>query len=169
MPNYVFVCAVAALVVFLVLRLIRSRTLREKYAALWLVVGFSTIVLVLFPGLLEWATALFGFTVPSNLLFLVGMLLLAAVALQLCREVSVMEDETRVLAEESAIQKALIADLQDRVSGLEGVRDTGAGTHGPSAGRTDPAISRAHPVSDGEMAGTGLVSRGRGNDRPAAS
>ncbi len=119
MPNKIFVLAVAVVIVLLVFRLLRSRALREKYAALWILVGLGTVVLAAFPGLLNHATTLLGFTVPSNLLFVISTLLLLAVSLQLSHEISVLEDETRVLAEESAIHRLTIARLHARVEALE--------------------------------------------------
>ena len=119
MPSKIFVLVVALLIVVLVFRLLRSRTLREKYAVLWIVVGVGTVLLALFPGLLARATALVGFAVPSNLVFAIATLLLLAVTLQLSREISVLEDETRVLAEESAIHRLTISRLHERVGDLE--------------------------------------------------
>lgn len=119
MPNKLFVVAVAIIIVLLVFRLLRSRALREKYAALWILVGLATVVLAAFPDLLNRATTLLGFTVPSNLLFVISTLLLLAVSLQLSHEISVLEDETRVLAEESAIHRLTIARLHTRVEALE--------------------------------------------------
>ncbi|UYG17933.1 DUF2304 domain-containing protein [Brachybacterium huguangmaarense] len=119
MPNKLFVLAVAVVIVLLVFRLLRSRALREKYAALWILVGLGTVVLAAFPGLLNQATTLLGFTVPSNLLFVISTLLLLAVSLQLSHEISVLEDETRVLAEESAIHRLTIARLHARLETLE--------------------------------------------------
>lgn len=119
MPNRLFVLAIATVVIVLVLRLLRSRTLREKYAALWLVVGLGTAVLVVFPRLLDIASAAVGISVPSNLLFFISILLLLAVSLQLSREISVLEDETRVLAEEAAMQRLTAEQLQSRVEAIE--------------------------------------------------
>lgn len=119
MPNTVFVLVIALLVVAFVLRLLRNRTLREKYAALWILVGALIVVLVAFPGLLGAAAALLGFAVPSNLLFLLAIVLLLGVALHLSLELSRLEDETRVLAEEAAIARLVSEQLGRRLSALE--------------------------------------------------
>lgn len=119
MPAMIFVLVVAFLVVFLVLRLLRSRALREKYAALWVIVGVAVVVLVAFPGLLGIAASLMGFAVPSNLLFLLAIVLLLGVSLHLSLEISRLEDETRVLAEESAIARHTSERLALRVAALE--------------------------------------------------
>ena len=92
--------AIAVAAFLLVLELLRRRKLREKYAALWVVVAGLAVLLSIFPGLLNGAAALLGIAVPSNLLFLMSLLVLFAVSLQLSREVGMLEEQTRRLAEE---------------------------------------------------------------------
>ncbi|MDT7551713.1 MAG: hypothetical protein QOI16_249, partial [Pseudonocardiales bacterium] len=59
------IAALAALV--LVFELLRRRRLREKYAALWVVIAVGTLVVAVFPGLLRWVADLVGIQTPSNL------------------------------------------------------------------------------------------------------
>lgn len=98
--------------VVVVLLLLRNGRLREKYAILWLVIGGLTIILGLFPRLLNWAASLVGVVVPSNLLFALSILLLVGVSLHVSRELTILEDETRILAEEVAILRASVEQLQ---------------------------------------------------------
>ncbi|MFC0675641.1 DUF2304 domain-containing protein [Brachybacterium hainanense] len=123
MPSSLFFGAVALVNLIVVLVLIRSRLLREKYALLWLVLGLATVVLAVFPGLLEMLAGLVGIAVPSNLLFLMAILLLLGVTLHLSLEVSRLDEETRVLAEESAIQRLQVERLEARLEALEQERD----------------------------------------------
>ena len=104
-----FFVAIALLIVGFIVYLLRSRKLREKYAALWLLVGVIALALALFPALLEKSASLLGIEVPSNLLFILAILLLLGVALHLSLEISRLEDETRVLAEHVAILNTLEA------------------------------------------------------------
>lgn len=115
MRHSVFVLALAIFVVVLVLKLLRQRELREKYAALWIAVGLATVVLSIFPDLLESISGMLGFVVPANLLFLLALLLLLAVSLHQSLEISRLEDETRVLSEEAAISRLEITQLSDRI------------------------------------------------------
>lgn len=97
-------------IVGVVFEMLRKKKLREKYAALWLIVGVGTLVLAAFPRLLTIVTELAGVQLPSNLLFIISILLLLGVCLHLSWEISVVEDETRALAEEVAILRALIEE-----------------------------------------------------------
>lgn len=114
--------------VIVVLVMLRNGRLREKYAILWLVIGGLTIILGLFPRLLNWAAALVGVVVPSNLLFALSILLLVGVSLHVSRELTILEDETRILAEEVAILRSSVEQLQRGAHTEAVVPDTGSPT-----------------------------------------
>ena len=57
-----------------------------------------------------------GVQVPSNLLFAMSILMLLGVCLHLSWEISVVEDETRTLAEEVAILRTQVEALEHRAS-----------------------------------------------------
>lgn len=101
----------ALLIVAMVIEMLRRKKLREKYAALWLVVGVATLVLAAFPRLLNIVAEFVGVQLPSNLLFIMSILMLMGVCLHLSWEISVVEDETRTLAEEVAILRSQIEAL----------------------------------------------------------
>jgi hypothetical protein len=102
---------IAIVMVLVVLQMLRRGKLREKYTVLWLVVGGLTIVLGVFPQLLDWAASLVGIHVPANLLFALAIVLLVGVSLHVSRELTILEDETRILAEEVAILRASVESL----------------------------------------------------------
>lgn len=104
------IVAIAALV--LVIELLRRRRLREKYAVIWVVISIGTLVVALFPPLLSWVSQLVGIQTPSNLLFFSSLVILFAVSLQLSREVGLLEEQSRRLAEE-------VGSLRLRVDALE--------------------------------------------------
>jgi hypothetical protein len=103
--------------VLAVLLMLRVGKLREKYAVLWLVVGGLTIVLGLFPSMLDLAASMVGVRVPANLLFALSIVLLVGVGLHVSRELTILEDETRILAEEVAILRSSIARLSEGSTG----------------------------------------------------
>lgn len=94
--------------------LLRRHQLREKYAVLWLVIGMIILVLVLFPELLFWATAVAGIQVPTNLLFAATLVLVLGVCLHLAWEMSRSEDRIRRLSEEVALLRAKTERLERR-------------------------------------------------------
>ncbi|MHA7220750.1 DUF2304 domain-containing protein [Arthrobacter sp. RHLT1-20] len=100
---------VVAILIY-VFEMLRRQKLREKYAVLWIIVGIGTLILSIFPQLLDKASSLIGIQIPANLLFIMTLILLVGVCLHLSHEQSQAEDEVRILAEEVAI---LRSDLQD--------------------------------------------------------
>ena len=105
-------------VLFLVFDMLRRKKIREKYAALWLIVGLCMLVLAAFPRLLEFVADTLQVQVPSNLLFALSIVLALGVCLHLSWEISVVEDETRILAEEAAILRAQLATLETKLDAL---------------------------------------------------
>lgn len=130
--------ALATIMLIVVFTMLLTRRLREKYAALWIVIALAMLVLGVFPQLLLGLTSLLGVVLPANLLFAMAILLLLGVALHLSWEQSQAEDEIRRAAEELAILRAEHDELSARVAVLDR-RDpqdpgdeapTGEGVHG---------------------------------------
>lgn len=106
--------AIALAAFLLVFELLRRRRLRQKYAFLWVLVSTLTVLLSIFPGLLQVASAGLGVEVPSNLLFLVSLLILFGVSLQLSIEVGVLEEQTRRLAEDVGALRLRLEDVESQ-------------------------------------------------------
>ncbi|WP_454169897.1 DUF2304 domain-containing protein [Microbacterium paulum] len=120
----------AVAILALIFRLLLTRRLREKYALLWLVIGLAMLVLTVFPSLLGRLSDLLGVEVPANLLFILALALLIAVALHQSWELSTAEEEIRRVAEEVAILRADVERLEDaRLS-----------APGEDGGRTDASV-----------------------------
>jgi hypothetical protein len=120
MTGYPFAVVLSLGVVIFVLMLLRNRRLREKYAAIWLILAICVSTLAAAPTLTFWLARIAGVESPINLLFAGAIVVLLTVCVQLSSEVSALEEETRTLAEEIAI-------LGLRVEQLEGA-DRGTGT-----------------------------------------
>lgn len=125
----------AALVVLVsVLRLVLLERLRVRYAGLWLVVGAAVFVLAVVPGLLDGVSGLLGFTVPANLLFTAGLVLLLLVGIHLSVAVTSLEDRVQRLAEELALlveRESQLGREPDPGAASGSAEDTGAGA-GPA-------------------------------------
>ena len=100
-----------------IIDLLRRGVLKEKYAALWLIVAGAALILSVFPGLLRAITDLLGVEIPANLLFFVTIVVLVLVAVQLSYELSRHEAQIRRLAEEIALQQDELKSLRKRIEG----------------------------------------------------
>jgi hypothetical protein len=114
----VFFLILAILVCTFVIIQVRHQRMKERYAALWLIIGAIIIVLGAFPTLLNGVADFVGVALPVNLLFLLSILLLMGVSIHLTLELSRLSEKTRILAEEVAILKA----LQEQPEGAAGAK-----------------------------------------------
>ena len=102
--SYIFGIVSALLALGVVVELLRRRRLRERHALWWLLAGTLALIVGVFPATLEWAAALIGIEVPTNLVFFVSIAILFFVCLQHSAELTVLENKTRTLAETAALQ-----------------------------------------------------------------
>ena len=98
-----------------IIDLLRRGVLKEKYAALWLILAGTALLLSVFPGLLRAITDLLGVEIPANLLFFVTIVVLVLVSVQLSYELSRHEAQIRRLAEEIALQQDELDALRRRL------------------------------------------------------
>ncbi len=90
--------------VLVVLELIRSRRLRERYALLWLASGIVLLVLSLWRSGLNTIAGWFGIrSYPPAVLFAVGALFVLAVLLHYSTVISRLSDQNTILAQRLAL------------------------------------------------------------------
>jgi hypothetical protein len=103
----------AVITLLIIFEMLRRRKLREKYAVFWVFLALVVALIAFVPDILRWTAHHVGVKVPANLLFFLSGLVLIGVAVQLSAEVTRLEDRSRTLAEDLAI-------LRQRVEELEG-------------------------------------------------
>jgi hypothetical protein len=89
--------------VVLVIALVRSRRLKERYAVIWLLVAFGMVALVLARPLLDNLSRALGIQSGTTTLFLIGTLVILGILLQLSMSLSTLEDKVRDIAEAVAL------------------------------------------------------------------
>ncbi len=118
MTGYIASLALAGVALVVVLLLLRSRRIREKYAAIWIVIALVTGAVALAPSLLTWTASRLGFEAPVNLLFFAAMLVLLLISVQYSVELSTLEEEVRTLAEEVALLRLDVEDVRSQGTSL---------------------------------------------------
>jgi len=103
--------ALSVVMLLVVLLLLRSYVLPEKYAVIWLFFALVAIVLSVFPGILNAIATFFGIAQPINLLFVGGFIFVLLVLMQVSLELARTRDELR-----RAVQGAAI-DTEERSRG----------------------------------------------------
>jgi hypothetical protein len=107
--------AIASLILIaVILELIRSRRLRERYALLWLATGVVLLALSVWREGLDTIAGWFGVTgYPPAVLFAVGTLFIILVLLHYSTVISKLADQNAILAQKVAL---LEAELGERAS-----------------------------------------------------
>jgi hypothetical protein len=105
--------------VLLIVRLLRNRTLREKYAYIWILVGLCLVFSILFPNLVNSLSTLLGFELTSNFILASVGIILLFISMQLSIEVGRLEDKVQILTEELVLTKHEFATSLNR----KGIRD----------------------------------------------
>lgn len=105
-------------------RQLRLRRLSAKYAILWLVLGSGSLVVAVFPGLLDEASGWLGIPYGATTAFLGAIVVLVLVSVHYSRELSRLEERSRTLAQEVALLRQRCSDLE-RDAGSASERDAG--------------------------------------------
>jgi hypothetical protein len=107
------VAAIAAIaLIVVVLELVRSRRLQERYALLWLLTGAVMFVLAVWRDLLGVVADAIGVHYPPSALFAVGAVFILIVLLHYSTVISKLSDQTKVLAQKLALLEAELEELR---------------------------------------------------------
>jgi hypothetical protein len=109
--------AVAAVILLLViLELIRSRRLQERYALLWLLTGIVILVLALWRGALGTLSDAVGISYPPSALFVIGSVFILLVLLHYSTVISDLSERNTKLAQRLALLESRLEE--------EGIQET---------------------------------------------
>jgi hypothetical protein len=110
------VATIASLLLLLVvLELIRSRRLRERYAILWLATGAVLLVLSAWRGGLNTIARWLGVeTYPPAVLFAVATVFILAVLLHYSTVISKLSDQNTILAQKVALLEQRLEEAPER-------------------------------------------------------
>jgi hypothetical protein len=107
----------SVLLIVVIIELIRSRRLRERYALLWLVTGIVLLVFSLWRGGLNTVAGWAGVTgYPPAVLFALGLLFVIVVLLHYSTVISKLTDQNTILAQRVALLEAELGGDADRVA-----------------------------------------------------
>jgi hypothetical protein len=133
-PVRVSVAAAIAsiLLILVVLELIRGRRLKERYALLWLVTGVVLLVLAAWRDGLNTIAGWLGVSgYPPAILFAAATLFVIVVLLHYSTVLSKLDDENTLLAQELALLRSRVDELERGGSGAH----TGQGGGSPVPAR----------------------------------
>ena len=119
----VFGVVIAVVLLVLVLGLVRSRRLQERYAILWLLTGLVLLVLSIWSSAIQALSDLVGIAYPPALLFAVSLVFVVIVLLHYSTVISRLAQQNVALAQSIAL-------LEERLRQLEVIKGTADDSRG---------------------------------------
>jgi len=123
---HVALAILVALAIVGIIVLVRRRHLKAKYSLLWLSLGAVMVVIAAVPGLLDWTAERLGIWYQPTLLILLGLALLLLIVVHFSYELTRSENRTRELAEQLALLRLRVTELEQSVDKLENGNDLGS-------------------------------------------
>ena len=100
--------------IILILHTIKKKRLLLKYSLLWLAASLLMAICIIFPQILDFICTLLGIELISNLVFLIGFLILLILTFALTIIVSEQKKKIILLVEEVSILKKELSDLKNK-------------------------------------------------------
>lgn len=104
MTPQILAIAMAIVLLVVVVMLLRSYVLPEKYAVIWLGASVVAIVLSAWPGLLDAIAGFFGIASSINLLFVGAFFVVFLLLMQVSLELARTRDELRKAVQKLALE-----------------------------------------------------------------
>ena len=123
---HVALAILVALAIVGIIVLVRRRHLKAKYSLLWLSLGAVMVVIAAVPGLLDWTAERLGIWYQPTLLILLGLALLLLIVVHFSYELTRSENRTRELAEQLALLRLRVTELQQSVDAPDNGNDLGS-------------------------------------------
>lgn len=112
--NRYFLMIALLVVIFaiVILNFVRKNKLTMKYALVWLALSLISIIVLIWPGLLESISHILGFQTMSNMVFLVAIIVLITICLNLSVIVSNQTKKITLLIQEVSLLKGKLDEKQ---------------------------------------------------------
>lgn len=137
MSAYALGLVFSLLILVVIFLRLRNARMQERYATWWLVIALFLLIVSAFPGVLSWFADVFNIVVPLNLAFFAAGVVLLLMSLQFSVDLSHGSEKQRRLAEEVAILRAQVEDLQIRAATAEDVGISSPVCEPESSARSD--------------------------------
>ena len=98
---------IALLAVFIIVHNVNRKRLRIQYSFAWLLIALAMLGAALFPGAVSWLCGVLGLETPSNLIYLVAILVLMLISFFQTMLISRQADQIKRLIQIVSIEKFL--------------------------------------------------------------
>ena len=114
MHVQLFAALASVVLLGIVIELIRSRKLRERYALLWLATAGVILFFAAWRSGLHRLSDVLGIAYPPNALFVLAMLFILVLLLHFSTVISKLSDRTTVLTQRLALLEERLREVEDK-------------------------------------------------------
>lgn len=108
----IFLFVVILIYFFIIINLLRKKSLNLRYSLIWLASGFVLMVLIVFPKLIYVFSEFVGIATPVNTVFVVEGIFILLILLSLTTIVSHFNERNRKLVQTVALLEKRIRELE---------------------------------------------------------
>ncbi len=101
----IFAIFVALAILIVIIDLVRRKKLKEEYSFLWILTGFTILLVVLWYDILVFLTKLIGAVLPTSTLFLLSIIFIIMILLHFSIRISTLTEQIKILTQELSILK----------------------------------------------------------------
>jgi hypothetical protein len=123
MPVQLFAALASVVLLGIVIELIRSRKLRERYALLWLATAGVILFFAVWRSGLHNLSKALGVAYPPNALFVLAMLFVLVLLLHFSTVISKLSDRSTTLTQRLALLEERLRELEDQPSSPPKLRE----------------------------------------------
>ena len=98
-----------------IVRLVSSKRLLLSYSLLWICLSVLITICALFPTPIYWLADVIGVALPSNFIFIIGIICLLVISLSLSVIASKQTAYSKTLIQEVAILRKEVDDLKKQI------------------------------------------------------
>ena len=110
----IFLSILCFIIIVSIFIVILKKKMSLKYSLLWLIFALMFLLSLIFHGLIEKFAKFLGFEAASNMVFLIGFLLLMSITFALTSIISIQKEKIVILTQELAILKKKVKELDER-------------------------------------------------------
>jgi hypothetical protein len=123
MPVQLFAALASVVLLGIVVELIRTRKLRERYALLWLATAGAILFFAAWRSGLHSLSDALGIAYPPNALFVLALLFVLVLLLHFSTVISKLSDRTTVLTQQLALVERRLREVEDNPSSPPRLRE----------------------------------------------
>ena len=110
------IAVLVLVMMFLIANMVRKKKIDLRYALGWLCLGAIVLILDAFPSILNNMAKILGVALPSNMVFMVGIIFLVVAIYMLTASVSRLSNKNKRLTQEMAL-------LREELERMKGQND----------------------------------------------